>query len=200
MFTGLIAAIGTIRSARSVGGGLRVQIAHDLGGEPVVAGESIAVDGCCLTALSPLSASFDAELSPETLLRTGGRSRWRAPHAVNLERAVRVGDRLGGHLVQGHADGLARLLAVRRHEGGWVTLRVDLPVNGRRWVLEKGSIALDGVSLTIAKLGASWFEVALIPQTLAATTLAQRRAGEPLIVEYDLFAKYATRSIAALAW
>lgn len=197
MFTGIIAALGTIRAAAPRGRGLRIEIEHRLGEEPITSGESIACDGCCLTAIDPLTGRFGAELSPETLTRTGGATRWRRGRVLNLERALRAGDRLGGHLVQGHADGMVRLLAMRTEPGGWRTLRVQLPRADRALTVEKGSIALDGVSLTIARLGTTWFEVALIPTTVSQTTLGRRRPGDRLIVEYELFAKYSSRSAIA---
>ncbi|MFN7965215.1 MAG: riboflavin synthase [Acidobacteriota bacterium] len=194
MFTGLIAGLGRIGSTRSVGAGWRIEVEHELGEEPVKIGESIACDGCCLTAIEPGASQFSAEISPETLSRTGGLSRWRQGRQLNLERALRAGDRLGGHIVQGHADGLVRLFSTKPLAGGWRVLRVELPASGRSWTIEKGSITLDGVSLTIADLGQNWFDVALIPQTLSSTTIGQRKPGDRLIVEYDLFAKYAARA------
>lgn len=194
MFTGLIATVGRIASARPLGAGWLIEVEHDLGEEPIAAGESIACDGCCLTALEPGLTRFVADLSPESLSRTGGASRWRQGRRLNLERALRAGDRLGGHIVQGHADGLTRVVSTRTQAGGWRVFRLELPVAHRAWTIEKGSIALDGVSLTIAALGTHWFEVALIPQTLATTTLGERKPGDQLVVEYDLFAKYAARA------
>lgn len=194
MFTGLIAAIGRIASARPLGAGWRIEVEHDLGQEPIAPGESIACDGCCLTAVEPSPTRFAAEMSPESLSRTGGAARWRQGRNLNLERALRAGDRLGGHIVQGHADGLIRVLSTRTQAGGWRVLRLELAAAHRAWTIEKGSITLDGASLTIAALGPNWFEVALIPQTLATTTLRERQPGDQVIVEYDLFAKYAARA------
>lgn len=193
MFTGLIAAIGRIAAARSLGAGLRIEVEHELGQEPIAVGESIACDGCCLTALEPGPTRFAADMSPESLSRTGGAARWRQGRKLNLERALRAGDRLGGHIVQGHADGLTRVISTRAQAGGWRVARMELPAAQQAWTIQKGSITLDGVSLTIAALGPNWFEVALIPQTLATTTLGERRPGDQVIVEYDLFAKYAAR-------
>lgn len=191
MFTGLVTSEGRLARARRSGGGLRLGIVHALPGGPLIPGESVSVDGCCLTVDRPAERVFEADLSPETLARTGGAGRWRPGRRVNLERALQAGDRLGGHIVQGHAEGLVRLIALRRASGGWLTARLALPAAWRRLVVEKGSVALDGISLTVSAKGSHWFEVALIPATLAQTTLARRRAGDSLIVEFDILAKYA---------
>ncbi len=193
MFTGLIEEIGRLRSVATRGRGLRVVVEHALPGEPVRPGESIAVDGCCLTAVAPADGTFSADVSAETLSRTGGRSRWRAGRRVNLERSLRAGDRLGGHVVLGHVDALVRLQAIRRLPGD-VRLRFALPAGGSHAIVEKGSVALDGVSLTVARVGSGWFEVAVIPETLARTTLGSRRPGESLAIEYDVLARYAQRA------
>ncbi len=195
MFTGLVEGSGRLAQLRAHGGGLRLVVRHALSGERLVRGESIAVDGCCLTVVSPGKGSFEADLSPETLARTGARRRWVVGREVNLERALRVGDRLGGHLLQGHADGVARLLAVDRLADGSRRLRVELASGARALVVEKGSIALDGVSLTVATCSAKAFELAVIPATLDATTLHQRRVGDELIIEYDLLGKYVAAAL-----
>lgn len=183
--------MGRLAGARRAGSGLRLLVHHSLPGGPLSPGESVAVDGCCLTVDPSAPDRFGADVSPETLARTGGVNRWRAGRLVNLERAVEAGARLGGHLVQGHADGVVRLTALRRAAGGWITARFALPARWRSLVTAKGSVALDGVSLTISAIGSGWFETALIPATLASTTLAKRRTGDSLIVEFDVLAKYA---------
>jgi riboflavin synthase len=170
---------------------MQIAVQHRLGGEPLSVGESVAVDGCCLTVTARGRSWFDADLSAESLERTGGRTRWRAGREVNLERALRLGDRLGGHLVQGHVDGLTRVLACDRQPDGGASLRFELPVEGDALVVEKGSIALDGISLTVARRGTDWFEVAVIPATWQATTLRHRRVGDALTVEFDILGKYA---------
>jgi riboflavin synthase len=191
MFTGLVAGLGRLARPRPCGAGLTITVEHALAGAPVASGESINVDGCCLTAAAPAAGRFDADLSPETLSRTGGRLRWRAGREVHLERALAAGDRMGGHVVQGHAAGLLRIQSVRHEAGGWLTLRLELPADARPLAVPKGSVALDGVSLTVSRRGAAWFEVALIPATLSATTLGRRRAGERMIVEWDVLARVA---------
>ncbi len=197
MFTGLVGSRGRLLAARSQGAGLRLEVGHTLAGGPLALGESVATDGVCLTVAEPGPARFTAELSPETLARTGGAARWRPGREVNLERALAAGDRIGGHVVQGHADGLLRLLGRRRLPGGWAELRVELPARARAWVVEKGSVALDGVSLTVSRVGGSWFECALVPATLAATTLGALRPGDRLVVEYDVLAKVAAQAAQA---
>lgn len=191
MFTGLVACIGSIDASRAAGAGARIAVRHELGGDAIVVGESIGVDGCCVTATHLEAGRFEADLSSETLRRTGGLGRWRRGRRVNLERALAAGDRLGGHIVQGHVDAVVRLVGRRREPGGAWRMTFELPRDARRYVVEKGSVALDGVSLTVARLSAATFEVAVVPETWSATTLAERRPGERLNIEYDVLARYA---------
>ncbi len=153
----------------------------------------MAVNGACLTAVNPGPSGFEADLSPETVRRTrlAGLA---SGTPVNLERALRVGDRLGGHIVQGHVDGIVKVVSIRQ-AGGFSTVRVELPSALGREVAEKGSLALDGVSLTVAGLGAGWFEVAVIPETLRATTMGGWRGGELVHLETDVLAKYVSRRL-----
>ncbi len=192
MFSGLIATVGTVRALRRQGSGATLEVEGALGGEPLEIGESVAVSGACLTVARTLARGFAADVSPETLARTTlGRM---APGArVNLERALRLSDRLGGHLVLGHVDATVRVLAVRP-TGDFTVLRVALPAAQAREVAEKGSVAVDGVSLTVAALGVDWFEVAAIPLTLSATTLGERRRGDEVNLETDVLAKYVRRA------
>lgn len=190
MFTGLVAGIGRLSRIRPKPPGLRLAIEHALSEGPLEAGESVAVDGCCLTAIRVGANWFEADLSPETLEKTGGRTRWKAGKRVNLERALKVGARLGGHMVLGHVDGLVPLIDQKRWADGSMTARFSLPAGGRPLVVEKGSVALDGVSLTVSARGPDWFEVALIPASLESTTLGKSRVGRGFTVEYDILGKY----------
>jgi riboflavin synthase len=189
VFTGLVEAIGEIRGLHRTGPGSRIEIAVQWpNGEAPSRGDSIAVDGACLTALETTSDWFSAELSPETLDRTLLGS-LRTADRVNLERALRLGDRLGGHFVQGHVDGIIRVLSIR-DEGRFARWRLSLPREHAREVVLKGSVAVHGVSLTVAATGGDWFEVSLIPATLETTTLPARRSGSRVHLETDVLAKY----------
>jgi len=194
MFTGLVECTGTVRRLARSGGGavLELEVSWPGGGFPAT-GDSVAVNGACLTVVDPGPQGFAAHLSPETLARTT-LGRLRAGEAVNLERSLRLGDRLGGHLVLGHVDAVVRLLAVRR-EGGFVRWRVSLPPSLAPEVAPKGSLALHGVSLTVAALEEGWFEVALIPETLRATVLEGLHPGSELNLETDVLAKYVRRTL-----
>jgi riboflavin synthase len=160
-------------------------------------GESIAVSGVCLTVVPPAAAGqplfFD--VSPESLARSslGGLT---AGAGVNLERALRASDRLGGHVVAGHVDGTAEVLAIEKSGDSW-TFRFSLPASLARYAVEKGSIAVDGISLTVAALGAGSFDVAVIPHTFTATTLGERKAGDRVNLEVDVLGKYVERLLAA---
>jgi len=194
MFTGLIETIGTVRRlTRSSGGAkLEVEVEWPDGSTPVQ-GDSIAVNGACLTAIGPTASFFAADLSSETLTRTL-LADLRPGVSVNLERALRLGDRFGGHIVQGHVDAHVRLVSVHP-EGGFQRWRISLPPEHGREIASKGSVTLDGVSLTVSDLGTDWFEVALIPETLTATTLGTLSAGSRLHLETDVLAKYVARRL-----
>jgi riboflavin synthase len=194
MFTGLIETVGTVDAVRRSGGGARLAVSAQWPtSDPPGPGDSVAVNGACLTAVGPSATGFSADLSPETLQRTL-LGKLGAGQAVNLERALRLGDRLGGHIVQGHVDTTVRLLSVRP-EGGFQTWRLSLPAEQKQELAPKGSVALDGVSLTVAALGADWFEVALIPATLDATTFGALRSGASLHLETDVLAKYVAQRL-----
>lgn len=195
MFTGLIEAIGQVGRVRRIGAGARLEVVVRWpDGDTPRLGDSVAVDGACLTAVEPTGGGFAAELSSETLRRTllgelhGGEE-------LNLERALKLGSRVGGHLVQGHVDGLTRIMSIH-DEGGFSRWRLALPAELSREVASKGSVAVHGVSLTVAAVGEDWFEVALIPATLAATTLRGLRVGARLHLETDVLAKYVARRLA----
>jgi riboflavin synthase len=161
--------------------------------DPYVRGESIAVNGCCLTVVDFTPTGFHTQASPETLRRTTLGS-LASGARVNLERSLKMGDRLGGHWVQGHVDATTRLVA-RRPEGGSVVMAFDMPADHAAFFVEKGSVALDGVSLTLNGVEGKQFHVALIPETLARTTLGDRRVGDAINVEVDVIGKYVARMI-----
>ena len=192
MFSGIVAVVGEVRSLRRSSGGARIEVAGELPDEALALGESVAVQGVCLTVAALAAGGFAADLSPETLERTtlGGA---RAGTRVNLERAVRLADRLGGHLVLGHVDATATVVAARP-ASAFRVLRVGLPRALRAEVAEKGSIAVDGVSLTVSALGEDWFETALVPATLERTTLGALRPGAAVNLETDVLAKYVRRA------
>jgi riboflavin synthase len=196
MFTGIVEGTGTVAAlaAAADASGARLEVAAPwLAGE-LRLGESVAVNGCCVTVAEPTSGGFAADLVAETLRRTalGGLA---AGARVNLERPMTLGGRLGGHLVQGHVDGVARVLD-RAPIGDGEEVRIELPPDLDRYVVEKGSIAVDGVSLTVAGVGPGWFAVALVPHTLEVTTLGDRRPGDPVQLEVDVVAKYVERLVA----
>ena len=197
MFTGLVAAIGRIESTAPVQGGLRMAIAippRAWADEPLVIGESIAIDGVCLTVAATRGDAFSADVSGETLRLTTLGARLPG-QPVNLERALRAGDRLGGHLVSGHVDGLG---SVRSIEDGRLSkvVHVQLPQVLQRFVAVKGSIAVDGISLTVNAVDGDGFTVSLIPHTLASTTLGERRVGDRVNIEVDTIARYVDRLMA----
>lgn len=188
MFTGLVEGTGKATITRSGGGETRVRIeARFL--QTLERGASVAVDGVCLTAVESGPGWFESVVSPETLSRTtlgrgqGGEAR------VNLERPLRLGDRLGGHLVQGHVDGIGVVRAVSP-EGTGSRVRIALPDDLEDCVVMKGSIAVDGVSLTVAARGRGWFEVALIPETLEVTGMGHYRPGTRVNIEVDVLGRY----------
>jgi riboflavin synthase len=194
VFTGIVEGQGTVAAVAFApdGSAAAVEVEAAWLDGSVRVGDSLAVNGCCLTVTRVTGAGFAADVMAETLRRTAlGRL---APGArVNLERSLALGDRLGGHLVQGHVDGLATLLERRPAGQGSEALRFGLDPRLARYLVEKGSVALDGVSLTVAAVGPGWFEVALIPHTLAVTTLGRLQPGGVVNVEVDLLAKYVER-------
>ena len=187
MFTGLVAGTGTVESLDRNGGGMRLRVRSELAGE-LSAGDSIAVNGVCLTAVAPNAAGFSADVMSETLRRSS-LGPLTSGDAVNLELPLRAGDRLGGHVVQGHVDGVGSVDSVR-DEGLSRVVRVSAPAETLRYVVEKGSIAVDGVSLTVSAVDGEAFEVSLIPETLERTTLGEAAPGRMLNLEVDVLAKY----------
>jgi riboflavin synthase len=194
MFTGIVQGIGRIERIERRAEGLRLVVdAMAIGTADVAIGDSIAVGGCCLTVVARDDAKLAFDVSQETLACTTGLAH---PGAVNLEKALRVGDRLGGHLVSGHVDGVGTVRgfdAVVDDPAGSRTLVVEAPAALARFIAPKGSIAVDGVSLTVNAVDGPRFAVNLIPHTLAVTTLAQLAPGRPVNLEVDLMARYVAR-------
>ena len=192
MFTGLVEAIGSVRAVEERGEASRLILKTSLVPE-LSPGESLAVNGCCLTVASKEDGMASFDLLGETLARTnlgllaGG-------VRVNLERALRVDGRFGGHFVQGHIDTKAEVLDVQE-KGGDLNLLIALPVGGGRYLIEKGSIAVNGVSLTVASLHGDSFGLWIIPHTLKETNLGDLRAGDHVNLEYDMLAKYAEKQL-----
>jgi len=188
MFTGLVETVGMLLQRRGKAGGAALRVSCRFPKNGVATGESVSVDGGCLTVTAAGAGWFEVEASPETVRRTTIGS-YRRGRRVNLERPLAAGGRLGGHFVQGHIDATARLAAVRR-EGHSMVWRLETPAGLGPFVVEKGSVALDGVSLTASAVGRGWFEVTLIPHTLRTTTLSAKRPGDRLNMEVDVIAKY----------
>ncbi len=188
MFTGLVEEIGTVRSVEGDAEGVRIAVSASTVVDGVALGDSIAVSGACLTVVAFDDEGFAVDVVTESLRRTtlGERA---AGDPVNLERAVAAGARLGGHIVQGHVDGVGTVVSVVP-EGEGVRIAVDAPPEVHRYVVEKGSITVDGVSLTVAARTPGGFEIALIPHTLAVTTLDRLGPRDRVNLEADMIAKY----------
>lgn len=199
MFTGIIEEIGEITAITPAGDGWRLTVRAPQAVSDAVHGESIAVSGVCLTVVGSTAETFDADVMKQTLdvaaiadATVGSR--------VNIEKAMPVGARLGGHIVQGHVDGVGRVLEVRPG-AQWQVLRISLPDDLAPLVVDKGSISVDGTSLTVSAVSApdaaeAWFEVSLIPETLTATTLGARAVGDRVNLETDILARHVERLLA----
>ncbi len=196
MFTGLIADLGTIETIETTADGATLAIRTELS-QQIDDGDSVAVNGVCLTATSVAVGSFTTEAMNETLRRSS-LGALEAGETVNLELALRAGDRLGGHVVQGHVDGTAAVAAVR-DEGFSRVLELELEPDLARYLVEKGSVAIDGVSLTVSALRDDGFSVSLIPETLKRTNLGQIQEGAPVNIEVDILAKHVERLLGASA-
>jgi riboflavin synthase len=195
MFTGLVEGLGTVRKLQSDGRACDLIIALPFSGAELALGESIAVNGCCLTVVERDVESCRFQAGPETLDRTN-LSQLAAGDRVNIERALRLGDRLGGHLVQGHIDGVGRI-ADRRRQGDWDLVWFACAAELAAQMSPKGSVAVDGVSLTLVDVAADRFSVALIPHTLTGTTLGFKPVGASVNLETDLLAKYVWKCLQA---
>lgn len=195
MFSGIIADVGTISSAQDRDGGLRLSvITEDLGMDDVSLGDSIAVSGICLTVVKIDGNTFTVDVSRETLDCTVGLDR--QGKLVNLEKALRLSDRLGGHMVSGHVDGVGEVVAFNDIGESWRVI-VRAPQALAKYIAVKGSITIDGVSLTVNHVAGAEFEVNLIPHTLAVTTLNQLSTGAKVNLEIDLIARYVERMLQA---
>jgi riboflavin synthase len=196
VFTGLIADLGTVQSVEGGDGGATLAIVTGLAGE-LAPGDSIAVNGVCLTAIEVAGGTFRTEAMPETLARSS-LGALRPGARVNLELAMRAGDRLGGHIVQGHVDGTGTVASVTA-EGIARVVEIDVEPELARYLVEKGSVAVDGVSLTVSALRDDGFSVSLIPETLSRTTLGGAESGERVNIEVDMLAKHVERLLGARA-
>ncbi|HEX5095568.1 MAG TPA: riboflavin synthase [Acidimicrobiia bacterium] len=197
MFTGIVEELGRVRAITPNEGGARVEIDAKLVLEDAQLGDSIAVNGCCLTVVDLADGWWAADAVTETLARTN-LGALAAGDGVNLERPVRLADRLGGHLVQGHVDATGTVAAREKVADGSELVRFHAPAGVMRYVVHKGSITVDGISLTVAALHDDGFTIAVIPHTLAVTTLGARAVGEPVNLEVDVVAKYVERLLTPL--
>lgn len=200
MFTGLVEALGTVKAITPEDDSRRLQIdvpESFLQNQPPQKrlGDSVAINGCCLTVVAADGATWSFQAGHETLARTN-LGRLAVGDVVNLERAMPADGRFGGHIVQGHIDGVGRVAAIEPR-GEWADYFFDVPEHLALQMVEKGSVAIDGVSLTIVRVAASRFQVMLIPHTLAVTTLGRRQVGDEINIETDVLAKYVQKLMAA---
>lgn len=188
MFTGLVEELGKVKSIARGAKSVRLTVAGNKVLEDAKLGDSIAVNGTCLTVVAVSREWFTADVMPETVDRTV-LAGLKPGDTVNLERTVSVGDRLGGHIVSGHIDGVGKILAREQNDNA-VIVRIGAGPEVMRYVIRKGSIAIDGTSLTVVDYGADWFTVSLIPHTAAKTTVGLKATGEPVNLEADIIGKY----------
>jgi len=194
MFTGLVEETGVIRSVRHAGTSLHVAVGARKVLEGSRLGDSICVNGVCLTVVGHDAGGFTVDVMPETFHRTGLKD-LPVGAPVNLERAMAAGGRFGGHIVQGHVDGVGRIRSLEREEiAVWVTVQTDPEI--LQYVVPKGSITVDGISLTVVDVGPDWLRVSLIPHTWASTNMKWRGPGDPVNLEVDILAKYVERMLA----
>lgn len=196
MFTGIIESLGRIAAIEPIGGDVRMQIVAESGYlDDVALGDSVAVGGICLTVRDRVLRGFSADLSVETLQATSSGS-WTAGRRVNLEKALTPAKPLGGHLVSGHVDGIGRLIEMHEEARSW-RMRFEAPAELARYIARKGSITIDGISLTVNEVGGRVFGVNIIPHTRSHTTLGDLQQGDPVNLEVDLIARYLERLLAA---
>ena len=194
MFTGIVEELGTIVALEDQGDAIRLTVNGPLVTSDAHEGDSIAVNGCCLTVVSHHDGSFTADVMHETLAKTS-LGAFEPGTRVNLERAVTPTTRLGGHIVQGHVDGTGTVIA-RTPSEHWEVVEISLPAELSRYLVDKGSITVDGVSLTVVEAHADRFTVSLIPETLARTTLGSRQPGDRVNLEVDVLAKHVEKLLA----
>jgi riboflavin synthase len=193
MFTGIIEGLGTITAIHPSGQGSRMSITSDFNLDGTRIGDSIAVNGACLTAVTLQGRRFAVDVSPETLQRSV-LGKIKIGERVNLERALRFSDRLDGHLVSGHVDGMG-VLKARRRLANAILITYQLPTQLARYMIEKGSVAVDGTSLTINRLDQSSFDVSIIPHTAGLTTIGLKKVGDAVNIETDMIGKYVERFV-----
>ncbi len=195
MFTGIVEELGLVKLLSVRVGTAQLQMYAQTVLTDVKLGDSLSVNGVCLTVVSFSAREFAVDVMPETLRRSN-LMELKPGDSVNLERALTLGGRLGGHLVSGHVDGVGRI-AERRLEGNTVLFRFSAPSEVLRYIISKGSVAVDGISLTVADTGLDWFSVSVIPHTVSHTTLGRKREGEKVNLENDLIGKYVERLLFA---
>ncbi|TQK43279.1 riboflavin synthase alpha chain [Streptomyces sp. SLBN-118] len=195
MFTGIVEELGEVTAVENLGDSSRFRLRGPVVTEGARHGDSIAVNGVCLTVVEFGDGEFTADVMAETLSRSS-LGALQEGSRVNLERPMAVGDRLGGHIVQGHVDGTGTIVE-RKPSENWEIVKISLPGDLARYVVEKGSITVDGVSLTVVDAGRDYFTISLIPTTLALTTLGLKQPGDPVNLEVDVIAKYVERLLGA---
>ena len=191
MFTGIISSVGTVSALIKSDAGVRLTMAVDFDLDDVEIGASISHAGCCLTVVSKQGRSYDLDVSNETLSLTN-LGAWQEGSKVNIERALKIGDELGGHIVSGHVDGLAKLVSVTQ-DGDSYRLKIEAPAPLHRFIAPKGSVALDGISLTVNEVEGNVFGVNISPHTWLHTTLSKTTVGDSINLEVDRLARYAAR-------
>jgi riboflavin synthase len=193
MFTGIVEELGTVAALEDQGDAIRLTVSGPLVTSDADLGDSISVNGCCLTVATRGEGTFTADVMHETLAKTS-LGALQPGTRVNLERAVTPTTRLGGHIVQGHVDGTGTVVR-RAPSEHWELVEVSLPADLERYLVAKGSITVDGISLTVVEVGADWFTVSLIPETLARTTLGFKQPGDVVNLEVDVIAKYVEKMV-----
>ena len=191
MFTGIIAELGTITATEKTGDSVRVTVRAPKAVAKAGHGDSIAISGVCLTVLAQTDDSFTADVMGQTITMSNP-DQWHDGRIVNVESAMAAGEQLGGHIVQGHVDGTATVLETRQ-SGGWRVIRFALKPEHAPLIVDKGSISIDGVSLTVSTVDDEWCEVSLIPETLIATTLGSLAVGDIVNLETDILARHIAR-------